>query len=339
MKRILYLSLFFMCGLFLFPFHVQAAEKYNIQAIITDEGTISANLSLKLNGMQEYQEGNTLSYFVKFVNQGDAKPIDGTYENLITNNNTNDEDITKWQSVSYINSTQNGNIYINNDWYLLSGYDYAYVTECDYSSAVKSCTMIDTPIKVEKPALPAYGNRYDFFLFSGYYQTSGTYDDSSISIYPKFPSDGKIGAHQYIVKYGKVTDSTIINKFVKNEADANESLLNYAKNAKDQTYTYSDSKNEYEISAFRPDFNAYYYFYITYENEDGIYRDLSDIYLGKFNSGGVLVQYTDSQSMEMMSSEIENPNTSDVNIVMYIGLLLFVLLGFVFSYKKLKKLS
>lgn len=342
MKKNLYFSLLFVFGLFLFPFHVQAAENYSIQANIEDEGTVSASLTLKLNGMQEYQEGNTLNYFVKFVNQDDEKPTDGTYENLVQNANTERDDITRWKSVLYNSTANSGNIQMSEDWYLLEGYDYAYVAECNYDSSVKSCTVTEQAIPVEKPTLPEYGKRYDSFVFSGYYQNGGTYDDSSISLFSNFPHMGTNGSHQYVVKFGKITDITIIDKFASNANDANESLLSYAQNAKDQTYTFSDNQTEYDITAFKPDFNAYYYFYVTYENSDGLYRDLSDVYIGKFGSGGVLARYTDfdsTDSLEMMSTTVENPNTSDKNIIMYIGLLILVSIGIAFSYRKLKKLQ
>lgn len=340
MKKNFYLILLLIMGVFLFlPNGVKAEENYSITTKIEDEGTVSATLIMQLNGAEKPTGEGMVSYYVKFVNEGTSKPTDATYENLVRSDSTDNKDITKWKSVLYTD-TKGYTIYISDDWFLLKGYNYAYVAKCESFNSTENCTVTNTPIEVMKPALPAYEKRYDAFVFSGYDENGDKNSNHEISIFDRFPSNGENGSHKHVVKFGKVTDTTIINKYANKSTDAISSLLNYAQNAQDQTYIIDDS-DKYDITPFKPDFNAFYYLYINYENTDGLYRDLSDIYLGKFDVGGNFSVY-DFKSGTITSTsttKVENPKTADINVLMYVGILIIISGGLIISYKKFKSVK
>lgn len=337
MKRKLNYVLLFLLTIALLPLGVKAEETYSIEMkMLKGESSHFYNLDAKLKGMTGED-----SYYVKFVNKGDAKPTDGTYENLIQNSNTSVSDITKWKSVA-----TDGDIAIDDDYYLLAGYDYAYVAKCTTSS--NTCTVSDGAIQVANQDTLSFGDRYSWRVVSGYDKTRGKLTDGNyIYLQAYFPRDGKNGDHKVAMKVGKVTDQTVINKIAKKEADATEKLLAYAKKASDKSYV-DDYKGQsgynHSIDDLNPDFNAYYYFYVTFTDANNLYRTtgIEDVYFGKFNDSGSFYVDTGSYgnataSVKQTSSKVENPKTSDANIFIMIGVL-FGTLGILgVAYKKFKK--
>lgn len=308
------------------------AEEYSIDVSIGKNATgdnINPPLTMTLNGNLD----SSKIYYVKLVNSGDAKPS-------ITSVSSAEDSSTDITRIKAVNKDTK-EININADWYMLNGYDNAYVVEC---AGTNSCSVVnDTPIKIEKPKLPSYTNRYKIIFVAKNLQ--------AYSCFPDGHPFGTNGSHKKIIKLGKITDSNVIRKMAKSESDAVSSLMNYAKSADGETFEISDTKLSVDTSKVVVDANAYYYVYTTYENSDGMYRDLSDVTIaqGYMNNGNALlttdVKYNisdDSKSSVVTYGDydvVKNPQTSDMKTIIITVVLLiggiFVILG----RKKLKKIS
>lgn len=281
------------------------------------EATTGVASSLNINVNGEFEE-NTL-YYAMFVDKDSIKPTDipkSWHESI----KTDKDNIESWKTIS-----SHGNINISDDWYLLNGYDYVYILKCNKDS----CNISNNPIKIEKPALPELSKRYQIYFFS---------DDKSLSIFPYFPYMGKNGAHKLDLKIGIITDENLLYKIYKNEAGALENLMDYAKNNSGSSYLCDDINcNDLSFQNLNINNGSYYYLYTTYENKDGIYRDLSDISIAQAINGTLSNDINWNFNKSKDDTTIKNPKTSDVKITLVmLGILvmgMFVILG----YKKVKK--
>ncbi len=271
------------------------------------------------------------SYYLKFLNEGDPKPTD-IPNSLLSGVETSKEDISKWKQI-----TGSGTVAIANDWYILKGYDYVYMLKCD----TKSCVMSDTPVKLEKPALPAIGQRYKIYFFN---------KEKELSVFPTFPTSGITGTHKITTKIGKITDNDLLYKVYKKESDAMEKLIKYAINNNGISTTFSDADSyRMSLNGLSVSNGSYYYIYTTYENDNNLYRNLDDItvVMGEYNflsndlkwyfsdeDGAIADPDKDGSTVE---ENVENPSTADLNIfAIIIALLACIALIFV-SKKKLSK--
>jgi len=288
------------------------AEEYNISVEI-EQQTV---LKMKLNGIN-----NKNRYYIKFEKDSGAQINVPSYDELFKTDYSGD--ITKWVPVI------DGDILISNDWYMLN-YNYAYIVSCDSSN--KTCSLGSNPIKVEKPSLPELGQRYKLYIFS---------QGSSGSVRPQFPNYGTNGSHIIQVKIGKVNSNDVLNKFRTGSADRLQTLLDYAKQNDGICY---EIKEDQEIQPTNLAKGTYYYIYINYKNDDGMYRDdLGDITIGYVDDGGTLTNDIDwglgDGTTISPNTAIKNPKTSDIKIIIILlGVSAFASIIFIGT-KKLRKIN
>jgi len=257
--------------------------------------TAGANLTMKVVGT--LNDDSEYSYYVKFVNKGDVKPTDYP-ENVFGDIDVDADDITKWKRIYKTDDTNYSNqISIGYDWYMLNGYDYAYFLMCNNDT----CTISDEPLKVDRPSLPELTQRYHVFAF--------TDELNTLDVFPYFPYlSGKNGSHKLSVKIGRIDDEKLLSSVLKQEKGAFENLMKYAIDNDGTLYSEIDSDfRDISLKDFKVQNGAYYYIYTTYENSDGMYRDLSDISIAIGEN-------------DMLVNDIEwNPNTGDINIAVIIA--------------------
>lgn len=305
----------------------------SIEHNIKSEGTFTANL--ELNIFDDFD--SKFSYFVKFVNET-SKPTD-----IPDNKNsveTSNSDITKWKSIGLRTDYKSGVIYIEDDWYMLEGYEKAFLLKCNSTS----CEVSDDFIKITKKDLPKLGKRYRYNLADGTKQ-------STIWLNPLFPYHGSNGTHKISIKVGRITDNKLLYSLYKNEVNSLSDLIKYAKNNNGTTLSYLDTEfgSPKDITGINVVDGAYYYIMINYDNQNGLYRDLSDISvaMGKsiYLTSDVTYNFTDEnisvsdadKDGSVSDEDIKNPSTADLNIyAIVIALITCVALIFV-SKKKLNK--
>ena len=252
-------------------------DGYSISVDVTHDGMPSLNMTL--NGMEEKE--NT-RYYVKFVNENDEMPA--------LEESKYGCDISQFSSFSGNNwhdvASHNNEIYVENDWYMLSGYNYAYVVRGYEGDAKKEyryyCEITKEPIKVNRPDLPKLGERYDIFFHNGDYGET----KNSMHVSPTFPYRGTTESHMLNVKIGVINDNNVLSKLANNTSDSLTSLMEYAKNNDGKVYQLVDNTYVLENTGLDIIPNAYYYIYTSYENENGLYRDLSDIAVVQANEYG-----------------------------------------------------
>ncbi len=218
------------------------------------------------------------SYYVKFVNGKDDKLTDLPKNVTNVGANSSDNDITKWNSI--ITFEDKKMIIVNDDWYMLKGYDYAYFMACNS----EKCVASNEPIKVERPSLPELSKRYKVFN----HEFGSQIGSDVLIVKPMFPYAGKDGSHKINVKIGKINDENLLHSIHSGEKNALVNLMEYAK--KNEGITVSASDIDFSMSdelllegkgvkfdSSKIENGAYYYIYTEYENSDNVYRDLSDI--------------------------------------------------------------
>lgn len=259
---------------------------------------VGASLELKLNGIE--QEDNT-DVFV-YLSDGE-EPLVTQTKSGCEYLDTSAEDYTKFKSI------YNSKVTVAEDWYLLKGYTKAYIVKRtgDKVNGGAYCEVLN-PVTVEKPAIPALGNRYQFYLFSS---------DNTLSTFPLFPYDGEKGSHQLITKIGIINDKNVLKKLSKGESDALQALLDYAKNNEGTTFKYADEHYyRNDIGTFQVQNGAYYYVYTSYDNTDGLYRDFDDVTV-VMGEAGMLVNDVkweasnngNTNNNEYVDTPTENPKT------------------------------
>ena len=236
------------------------------------------------------------------------------------------------------NDYSGAKIHINDDWYMLDGYDYAYLLKCTQDS----CEITEDPIKVTRPALPSLGERYQLY-FLNHLQTGNT-----LSVFPLFPDEGGNGSHKLNIKVGIINDNNLLYSVYKREAGSMANLLNYAKNHNGTSYVLSqDNKFEVPISNLEVVNGAYYYVYTDYENSDGLYRDLSDVAVAMAEHGNIVndVEWNFDDTANSLSGaaptttqvKAQNPKTSDLNTNVIIVSFVICIGLIIISKKKLSK--
>lgn len=327
MRKKIILFIFVLNFMFLGLNRVYASDindfKINVEA---ETGKVGARLTMKVDGTLE--EG--YSYYVKFVNQNDAKPNDFSSGNIPINS----EDIKKWKNIR-----DNDNIInIADDWYMLNGYDYAYFLKCDN---IYNCEISDDKVKVERPALPELMKRYYF----------GSTVSNMLSISPLFPKRGKNGSHKQIVRIGLLNDKNILKELRTNKENGLKELINYAKNNGTE-FIFSDT-SYHDVTEFNKTIieGAYYFVYITYENSDGLYRNLEDVIVtvGKQGSTSLYLDADDlskltfeedeiaNNTTDKVNNETTNPKTSDIKVVYVFVGVLFLAAIVLTGIKRIKK--
>lgn len=295
---------------------IDSTTKYSADVKATYE--VGANLTITLNNIVLNE--NNVEYYVMFVNKGESRPIMKQTNLGCEYPETNHENINKFK---YVNTTT-GEIVIDDDWYILDGYDYIYVVKqtSDKVNGGRYCSITKEPINIKKPSLPDLGKRYQFYVFS-----ESEFD--GLSTFPLFPYDGHNGTHTLKTKIGLIKDNSLLKKLANNSKDALSSLLEYAKKNDGTVFTYSDEHYyDNDIGSFKVTDGAYYYVYTTYDNSDGLYRDLSDVTVVMGESGMLVndVKWTTT-----------NPDTGIFNQYGIFGLIIIVGFGLFVIIKKYSK--
>ena len=271
MKKICMFLLITIISLFVFNVYAEDSEyimedsttQYSIE-VTAQTGSTASILKLKLNGM----DTSDSTYYLWFTDAGQLGIEETEYGCKAPQSSM--ADINGFKSVA-----TDGTIYIYNDWYMLNGYTSAYVIKRTRNTVDNTtkyyCTYTKNPITITRPDLPTLGNRYKIYLFTDE-------DSRGLDVFAQFPYTGENGSHTRYTKIGKINDSSLIKKLAKQQSGSMNELLNYAKNNQGTTYTYND--NDYgriDIKSFSVTNGAYYFIYTTYQNDDGLYRDLSDV--------------------------------------------------------------
>lgn len=252
--------------------NISAEEKYSIKLDIKT-GTIESSLSMSLEGIDmEDAIDNKIYYFIKFANEGDEKPV--LSKNPLFDNKV-DFSATEYNIINiYYDSDTNkytNEILVLEDWFLLKGYEKAYVIKCEDLFTCETSNQID----IKKPELPELSQRYQIFLYTN---VDNEAEKNTISVLNSFPYYGTAGSHELNVKIGLINDQDLLNKLNNKEQGSLEILKKYAKNADGKVFTkkdiafYNININNFEIVDGKS-----YYIYTYYTNKDGIYRDLDDI--------------------------------------------------------------
>lgn len=314
-KNLLLCSIFY-CSIILGINNV-CAENYSI-SVDAETGNAGSNLTMRLNGITD----TSSDYFVLFVNKGTQKPDVSVYPTESTIGVDNKK-INSFKSVSTSEGVL-GNISIKDDWYMLNGYDYAYIVKC---SSPTTCEVTNNHIKVDRPELQALGTRYQMFLFE---------KEKYLSVFPYFPHLGENGNHQIEVKIGLISDNSILSKLRNNTSDALSSLLTYAKNDSNGTKFKADdesltSGNGININSFKVNNGSYYYIYTNYTDE--MYRDLSDISIAMGEANNLVNDIEwDVDNNVKVSTTVKNPKTGiyyatgALSVLLIGGLVTFVLI-------------
>ena len=277
--------------------NVNAEEQYSIKVGFEDE-TDNSSIVMSIEGIDmEAVMNDNVSYYVKFVNDGDPKP-EFAYGKL-------GESINDFNSIIVTEYNDSGvyenYISINDDWYMVNGYEKAYIVKC-YEITAVACYISDEPVEVKKPTLPELSERYEIFMLSNETNTSGESKQKYIlSAYPLFPYYGETGSHELNIKIGLIQDKELLKKLSTNEEGSLEELIEYAKKSDGKVFTRKD--NEFvriDVNDFEVIDGAYYYKYVYYTNTDGIYRNLDDITIS-VGDKHMLVNVVDGL----------NPNTKD----------------------------
>jgi len=277
--------------------------------VAAETGNAGSSLRMKATNIVSPDD---IYYYVKFVNENDVKPespfdkidiIDYDYY-----------DITKWKTVS-----SNGFVSMADDWYLLNGYDRYYVLACN----VAECLMSDEAKLISRPELPKLGSRYHVFAFAD--------KSHRLDVFPLFPYMGTNGAHNIKVKIGIIDDHSLLYSLYRNEKDSLDKLTKYAFEHEGQTWSAIDKEfDDVALNGLEVQDGAYYYIYTTYENEDGMYRDLSDISV-VMGQGNILVNDVDWTPLDME----ENPSTGDIGLLTIAGVAILSGAVAVVVYKKI----
>ena len=313
-------------------------DKYTITDK-TEVGKIT-KLDLHLNGTEI--KDNTY-YYVYFSNSN-SEDIKSKITSQATGEcqiETDYKDFSKFFSVN-----NDSSINVNDDWYMLNGYNYVYVVKQSYVEEEGNyCEINKKPIYVEKTKLPKLTQRYQYFLFDEANRSSK--EDSTFDIFTLFPESGDIGNHKKITKIGLINDKDLLRKLSKNESGSLEELIEYAKKSEGTKYeSDSENYNDIKLGNFNVINGAYYYIYTTYVNEEGLFRDLSDITI-VMGEADMLVNdvkwnLDDEKDLKIVETpkekkkeEIKNPKTGiEKPYVVAIAFVLVASIGLVFLNRK-----
>ena len=297
----------------------------------TGLGTTGSKLEFKVNGDLDY---NNYDYAIYLTSDKDSKPTLPPSRTELTSMINHGE---SWVSV-YRSISSSGKVDVYSEWYMLEGYNYAYVVQCDSSS----CIMSDNAYELAKPELPKLTGRYSF-----------SYNESEQLIHsmPYFPAGNfgsSVGDYKRTVKIGLIEDSNLLKSLSKGESGSLNNLLSYAKSQKGKEYDFVD-----EIKKTVTDLDLidgrYYFVYTTYK--DSVYRNLEDVTVvyvkqtdlyGKtaysFGSDDFIWYLPDdvnTNTNNTVEEVVENPKTGAVIGISIFGVIVIALLVF----KKKNKFS
>ncbi len=325
MKKKIYLSLLYMIGILLLPLGVRATEIVETTPVYEWD---SSRIDIKFPELPVINEEDTRYYFYFTDKKEDVPDISSVphYDDL--------DAYPGWR-IPVGDDRGNNTINIYDSYNILEGYEHVYVAKCKYISPA-SCDQKLYYGKINKTGIPELTKRYQLYFLSG-----------NLHVLSQFATGTEeIKAN---TKIGIINDSDIINSLAKGEAGAIEKLLNYGKNASNGT-TFStvlgDVGNNHVLGNYSVKAGSYYYAYTTLDTKNGKYRQVEDItiLMGRNDVDGKAllsndVTYNISDKAYTVSTSVKNPKTADVNVLICVGVAVFVFLVFLISYKKFKSVK
>ena len=302
---------------------------FNITA--TGLGTAGSTLEFKVNGDLDY---NNYDYAIYLTSDKDSKPTLPSSRAKLTTNIVNPGE--SWVS-AYRSISSDGKVHVSDEWYMLEGYNYAYVVQCDDSS----CIMSSNAYELTKPELPKLTGRYSF----AYYESDQSM--GSITYFPSLYLDNSVGDYKRTVKIGLIEDSDLLKSLSKGESGSLNNLLSYAKSQKGKEYDFVDEikKNVTDLDLID---GRYYFVYTTYK--DSVYRNLEDVtvvYVEPSEFGQFVLSLgsddfiwdlpddVNTNTNNTVEEVVENPKTGAVIGISIFGVIVIALLVF----KKKNKFS
>ncbi len=299
-------------------------EDYKIDVKVQNLGDVEASMTMYVSGPFDF---NNYSYSVWFANENDQAPTPGR-----PSDSNNRSIVGNWFNVSEDGS---GRILMHSDWYMLEGYDYAYIQK--YEKATNQYSLASSKIKVEKPALPANKAKYGFSsILKG-----------NLSVFIYYPHSGYTGNHKLYVKTGKITNTSLIKEYNNNKFD---NLFTYVKNDSSDKSTLctlqtdTGSTNDYECELSNIEIGSYYYVY--FYTDDPLYRNLDSVVvavgkdgLGEANYLHYLETVDIGSDNEVFTGDVvANPKTADFKLIVIVSLVVITILVSIIGRKKLVKI-
>ncbi len=295
------------------------AEDYKIVANVND-----STLKMTIEGAFDF---TNYAYYIWLANENDQAPALGNVDS------SNDSIIGNW---SYF-SEDSIEIPVRDDWYLLKGYDYAYIQKRNRETDEYS--LVASKIKIERPSLPSNKKRYSF----------SNVIDGMLNRFIEFPNAGETGNHKLYTKIGKITDTSLLKEYNNNKFD---NLFIYAKNdnnGKLTSCTFGTSNNDcyggnsnYKLT----DIEIGSYYYVYFYMDDPLYRDVSAVLIAE-GQGGVdtpnyihYIEFIDGVTdNEVFTGDVvANPKTADFKLIVIVSLVVITILVSILGRKKLAKI-
>lgn len=335
----------FICNSYVYAESAEDYIDYNLNAsdysitVNAETGDAGSELDLTLN----FSETDAYSHYVIFVkDKSSPRPNLSTYIKGPDYKSKPGADFT----VGGLNQVDIKNeIEIINEWYLLQGYEYAYIIKTTKKDNYNyNYSMTSEPIHVKKPELPSLTERYKIFVFD----TSNVDIERSVSVFPYYPCvntfssfSTQLGSSKAKLKVGVVNDQTVLNKIRTGASDGYASLVNYAKGAQGEEYDLdlSSSNSKFDLKNLKVINGSYYYLYVSVE--EPLYRNLDGISLkmGKNNMIVNDLEWSDTADVDT-KKPVSNPKTGG----MALGLIFFVIVlagcigMYVFNNKKINNI-
>ncbi len=298
------------------------AEDYKIVANVN-----ASSLKMTIEGSFDF---TNYAYYIWLANENDQTPALGNADI------TNDSIIGNWLYFSENSIDKSVEIPVRDDWYLLKGYDYAYIQKRNRETDEYS--LVASKIKIERPSLPSNKKRYSF-------SSAG---DSMLSRFIEFPNAGETGNHKLYTKIGKITDTSLLKEYNNNKFD---NLFIYAKNdnnGKLTSCTFGTSNNDcyggnsnYKLT----DIEIGSYYYVYFYMDDPLYRDVSSVLIaegkeGSHNNYIHYIEYIDGVTdNEVFTGDVvANPKTADFKLIVIVSLVVITILVSIIGRKKLAKI-
>lgn len=296
------------------------ASDFSIEPKVIDPQTVGSRLELQVKNDNVQFNKPDIKYYFYITNNDQAPTLSETEDGcaLIKTSDKTGE--------GYYYANEDGVIEIDSDYYLAKGLEYVYVVRTTRPSETGKlyCDVATESIKVKKPDLPSLGNRFQFYLFNGNESQEDLSIGNTLSIFPLFPSTGTYGTHNVDIAIGVINDENIIRKFAAGQADAHQSLLEYAKNNNpEKVFNLNDRAYEASLDGFKSINGKYYYIYTKYTDE--LYRNIEDVVIayGQYDFLSNEVDYG-AYSDKSSKVDVENPQTGAFISVISISLLIVI---------------
>lgn len=246
-------------------------EGYNIQAEAKPK---EEGYKLSMNLITPNEDNNQTYYILFIKDNNEQAPNLNNYKQETTLDDCRLAANTKVGELNYYNN-ETKEIEINNDWFLLNNYEYAYIIKSEKVNDKYECTITTEPININHPNLPTITERYQIIINKS----------KELKIYPHFPylvskEERRTGEHKLITKIGLIKDNELLVNIKKSKTNSYLELIKYAKEDKEgKTWELNDydENNTISLTDYQVENKEFYYIYTTYSESDTTYRNLDGI--------------------------------------------------------------